>query len=246
MLKQTVSFLILFILTTCGGSQSYEMAEDFEENENRIVFIDSISNDLKKDTSTSLKEADFHPLYIGKKTDSIHLNYNPKKMEFECVTTQWGRFKTPDSSDLNISVDTNALIASVQHYIDWVAADSLSELYPALYTMHYQSYPVIIENLTKDTLEIGYGEYVPLIIEARDETGEWKSIQRPFVYGCGTGMPFYFLPPGEILITSCKLFDGEFKTTMRLAFGWESKTYSNEFAGYINRGQFDYSRKSYY
>ena len=244
MLKKLVHIFCLLILVSCSNNEIIENTEENQEVEKSIVLLDTLTTELKKDTSTSLKDAEFHPLYIGKRADSIQIIYDPNKVEN--VTHEWDLYKKPDSLDLTITIDTSRLIASVQKYIDWKMADSLGEISPIFYSLQYQSYPVIIENKTSDTLEIGYGEYIPLIIEAKDQNGEWKPIQKPFVYFCGTGMPFYFLPPEEILITSCKIFDGDFKTTLRLVYGWEKQNYSNEFSGFIDEGQFEYRTTSDY
>lgn len=85
-----------------------------------------------------------------------------------------------------------------------------------------------------------------MIIEAKDSSGIWKPIQEPYVYFCGTGLTHYFLPPDEILVSSCKLFEGEFNTKIRIAFGFDRKTKSNEFDGKISYDQFDKLKHKYY
>ncbi len=49
------------------------------------------------------------------------------------------------------------------------------------------------------------------------------------------------------MVTSCRLFEGNYHTKMRLAFqyDYEGFVYSNEFLGTMNYEQFVY-RKTYY
>lgn len=101
-----------------------------------------------------------------------------------------------------------------------------------------KSYPVIITNVSADTLEVGYGEYLSLIIEAKDSLENWMPIQERFFYKCATGLMDFHLPPDEIIISSIKHFSGPFETKMRIAFGRDRKIKSNEFIGSINYEQF--------
>lgn len=48
------------------------------------------------------------------------------------------------------------------------------------------------------------------------------------------------------MITSCKLFEGKFETKMRIAFGFDRKTKSNEFNGKMNYEQFNERKEKYY
>ena len=102
------------------------------------------------------------------------------------------------------------------------------------------AYPVFIENLCKDTLEIGFGNVLPIIMEAKDENGTWKPIQKKYKYGCGKGLTQFYLGPKQLAVTTMKQFEGTFKTKLRLVFSYTTlKVYSNEIDGYINKGQFE-------
>ncbi|MCB0514726.1 MAG: hypothetical protein R2798_04390 [Chitinophagales bacterium] len=224
---------------------------------NSIELIDTFKNKLLLDTANSITIAEFHPTYIGVAKNSILLNYWSDEIEYR--TMDWQEYKDPDSNDLEIYVDTSQIIGSVNKF-------SISLPPPPLnyendpkeidneedkqekknYRGEIKSYPVFVKNKTKDTLDVGYGEYIPLIIEAKDNSGNWKPIQKPYIYRCGTGLTNYFLPPNEIIITSCKLFEGDYETKMRVTFGFDNTTSSNEFKGKMNYKQFDESKEKYY
>lgn len=102
----------------------------------------------------------------------------------------------------------------------------------------FDSYPVLVENQGRDTVLIGGGDLLPLSVEARDEQGQWRPIERPSVYMCGNGVPLLFLPPHQIVLTSVYIPHGPFRTALRLRLG---NTYSAAFAGGIAPAQFDSS-----
>lgn len=215
-----------------------------------IALIDTFRNQLQLDTANSITEAEFHPMYMGRKRDSILLNYWPGEIEYKSIN--WKKYKRPDSSEVSIFVDTTQIIGSVNRFIAPPPpppnAESDEKEYKwerKFFRGDIKSFPIFVKNNTKDTLNVGYGEYIPMIIEAKDSLGNWRSIQEPYIYFCGTGLTNYFLPPDEIIITSCKLFEGEFETKMRIAFGFDIKTKSNEFNGKMRYEQFNEPKEKY-
>ena len=98
------------------------------------------------------------------------------------------------------------------------------------------AYPVLIRNNYSDTIQIGYGGRIPLILEAKDKSGKWKPIQDRFVFMCGNGVESELLPPKEIAMTLVPIFKGKYKTQLRLKLG-ENK--SNPFWGNISYSQFE-------
>jgi len=246
-MKKVVYFWIVLIYAC--GSQELEigMLPTYKNSLGNIVLIDTFKNELKLDTASFITEAEFHPMFIGKRVDSIILNYNSRKIEQRHF--EWTINKMPDSNDLNVYIDTTKIIGSsiktitalrkrLDNGLDWktIAVEERGEI---------KSYPVIIENTSRDTLTIGYGEYIPLILEAVDSLGEWKPIQEPYTYFCGTGLTHIYIQPNQSLITSCKLYRGEYLTKMRLAFSFHKAIYSNEFYGQMNYKQFDKSPNMY-
>ncbi len=108
------------------------------------------------------------------------------------------------------------------------------------YRNEKMTYPVFIDNVSNDTLIIGFGNILPIIIEAKDKEDNWKPIQSRFIYDCGTGLTEFYLPPNQIAITAMKIFTGHYRTKLRLAFGYSNNViYSNEIDGQINIGQFE-------
>lgn len=100
----------------------------------------------------------------------------------------------------------------------------------------FDSYPVLVRNQEKDTVVIGYGDFLPLHVEAKDWQGQWRTIEQPYAYMCGNGLPLLFLPPNHVVLTSVFIPHGSFQTLLRLRFG---KTYSPSFTGSIHPHQFE-------
>ena len=119
-------------------------------------------------------------------------------------------------ANLKIEVDTNQYIGNIR-----------------------KTYAVFITNMDKDTAIIAYRSEIPAIMEARDKKGEWRPIQEP-LKGCGFEVHSVKLPPNEMVLTSAPVFEGEFKTELRIKIG---ENYSNPFFGSINYGQFESAYK---
>lgn len=236
----------MILICSCQDATTALINHSQEELEH-LVLIDTFNNQLQLDTAYSITEAEFHPMYMGKKQDSITLNYWPGDIEY--TSRYWEEYKSPDSNDLKIFVDSTQIIGSVNNF--YIPPPPSFEEENQKWKRKFvrgkiKSYPIIIKNNSVDTLKVGYGDYIPMIIEAKDSLGNWKPIQKPYIYFCGTGLSMYFLPPEEIIITSCKLFEGEYKTKMRIVFGFERTIQSNEFIGKINYEQFNKLAKEYY
>jgi len=201
-----------------------------------IVF-DSIGVDkffyFKEDSPTWLTTSNYKLYFIGKVQDTIflnpYLNFGPfavptkdnqssedeerepdKQLEgYFLGWTERKGYKFPEDSNVEILVDTSNTISN--------------------------SYPTLLKNLDKDTIIIGYGQQIPLIMEAKDSLGNWKPIQKRFVYMCGVGVGSIILPPKECAITLSPIYNGNYKTEIRLSFGGN---HSNTFYGNINYRQF--------
>lgn len=245
-------FLLLLGLVACSDTEK-ELNSKANLGDNRftsIELIDTLGHDLSLDTAWFVSTAAFQPLYMGRQKDVVTLYYEASFMEYS--TIDWDQYKQPDSSELRIFVDTSRFIASVNRfaippppppglgdeikYEDWVETQHGKKV---------KSYPVYLKNISQDTLNIGYGDFLNVLIEARDSTGEWRAIQRPYIYFCGTGLSNYFLPPNEIALTSCKLFHGDYETSLRLVFAWRENVCSNEFPGKIDYRQLGEARVSF-
>lgn len=205
----------------------------------KIAFIDTLKNELTFDSAACITVAEFHPIYIGEKNDSIVLNCYSRVHGNNILG--WVVNKWPDSLDLKIYIDTTRIIGSKSRRYTVHPPKPNKKYKPPTrnYRKEIKSYPVIIQNKSNDTLIVGYGVYIPLIIEAIDSLGRWKPIQEQYFYSCGTGLPHFYLIPNEISITSCKLYEGDYFTKMRLVFGVNKTNYSNEFYGQMNYEQFN-------
>ncbi len=201
-----------------------------------LRYYDALKVDAIFDTTSCLSVAQFFPLYIGALRDSIFLNHGshlPQRREAEKDEL----IRLP-GNDIEITVDTTQFITSVEYRGRWVSVENNYEMKRKSEEVYLKSYPVILKNNRNKTTTVGYGNHLPIIMEAKDSLGEWNPIQVGYTYLSSTELLFPFLKKDEYLITACKLFEGEFKTTLRLKYGWVAYTYSNEFSGQISYSQF--------
>jgi len=232
--------LTSFFLTSFGELAKKKVLENLpaenDRNSNqknyysKLKLIDRFDNKLQKDTATGISKAQFSPIYIGDKKNEIKITYKTSKVGNRMFKRI--KHKTPDSKSMIILIDTTKTVGSPMGvHEDYNKPE---------YRDNKIAYPVFISNLSNDTLDIGFGNILPIIMEAKDENGIWKPIQKKFKYECGKGLTEFYLGPKQIAITTMKLFEGTFKTKLRLVFSYSAlKTYSNVIDGYINKGQFE-------
>ena len=242
MKRQQVVFYLLFIffLTSFGQSNNKQVSKNSSAKNNstskqknyyaKLKLIDTFNNVLQKDTATSISVAQFSPIYIGDKKNELKITYNTSKVGNRIYKR--GKHKKPVPKTMIISIDTTQTVGSPMGVWEYLKKPE--------YRVGKIAYPVFIENLSKDTLEIGFGNVLPIIMEAKDENGTWKPIQKKYKYGCGKGLTQFYLGPKQLAVTTMKQFEGTFKTKLRLVFSYTTlKVYSNEIDGYINKGQFE-------
>jgi hypothetical protein len=230
--------LVLAVLVSCDGPSSKKPGM----NDGFIlpVALDTTCSALPYRTGKWLSWAGYYPLYLGPRIDTIYadqgLKYShgrphPRSGKGESLSAQgcfidWldpRQFKSPDSSSLFIRVDTTRIIAN--------EGDNFDQPEPA-----FKAYPVYLINRAFDTIYVGYGEYLNMIMEARTETGEWRPIEEPFNYMCGNGVGTIVLPPGYIALTSVPIYEGDLPTECRIKIG---PMISSTFCASIDRHQFE-------
>lgn len=96
----------------------------------------------------------------------------------------------------------------------------------------YDGFPVTIYNLDdKNDKIIGFGNHVPLELEALSNKNIWKKVYGVKKYGCGVGITYVILKPNQIVTVFEPRLKGNFKTKFRYKLG---NIFSNEFEGNIN------------
>lgn len=238
-----IGLLVLFYLLSC--KEGPEQRTRFQHTDfQATVLVDTFSNKLSRQDFSSLTESGFHPMYIGPIKDSLWLNYNSDLVNYR--SKDWESYRSPKTGELEIIIDTSQIIGNVNRIYrlpppkNKTARDTLFDYIARLPNRgDIMSYPVLIKNLSKDTLRFGYGEHLPIIMEAKDSTGSWRPIQQRYRYFCGTGLTIFFIPPREIAISSNVLFKGDFETSLRLAYGFDGAIKSHSFEGRINYDQFE-------
>jgi hypothetical protein len=209
--------LLLAVLLIACSEQIVKQDIETEFSFVMPAIIDTTKTEQVKRSGTWLDAGDYSPLYIGKKQDSIFIQkkfyaiVNKMFDNYSVYDEAREKYKRPDSTGIQLIIDTSKIILN-------------------------QSYAVAVVNTTRDTLNIGYGTHLPIILEALDKQGAWKPVEEPFVYFCGTGLGTLFLPPGEIVITSAPVFTGEYNTKLRLRY---DRIVSQTYTGSINLSQFE-------
>lgn len=252
-----LNWFLLLALAACGTQEKEEVTEQLEPQETKTektVEVEKIvewkdfsfqSMDVelpKKQKSNSLTLGLYTPLYTGTENENVQLSYavvspkdwNPDPSTFKGHENYNG-YETEavtSKDDLAIRVQTSTTIIGYNAKSQTIT-----------------TYPVIIKNTADKDLLVGYQPYLEnLSYEAKDKEGNWKAIQKAAQPVDSRLSPIIRLNKGEHLVTNCPVFEGDYSTTLRLAYktgynadteSYETMIYSNEFEGKINESQFN-------
>lgn len=231
---------ILFAFVACQEAEEtpVQAPETVEEDYSPIIIENSIASKIhrfmKEENNPSwLSTAQYDFLYIGPAKDTITANPS-------MVFRKW----TPPNPNDKHATSTYEDTEFSKYYLDWESMKHYRSINKSKVrikvmtdTIFGDSYSAIVINEDSVTIEVGYGDHTPLIMEAKDSAGVWRPIEKRFIYLCGNGVGTIILPPGEIMLTSVPLFQGEYKTQLRLRYP-NTEFYSNSFEGNINYRQF--------
>lgn len=222
-------FRIIALLSICLLNWNCKQ-ENEKINFLQIYLKDKFSNKLKLDSVNKLTTSEISPLYIGKITDSITISYQTR--ETVKKTETYKEYKLPTKNSLEMFVDTSRIIGIPMGLYDYGKYGKRNNKI---------AIPIFIKNKSIDTLNIGYADYLPIIIEAKNRNGEWQPIQERMRFMCGNGIVDFYCPPNNIVVSAMQKYSGNFKTKLRLkyqSFGSKSSIFSNEIDGQINEKQF--------
>lgn len=216
------------------GDVGFEMTELSD-----IIFVDTFNINCHYDSPEFLSVADYPPVFIGRLSDTVLIDHRSEFDDY--YDYSWTQYNAPDLFALEVLVDTTRIIPNSNPIT--LPVPIPGDISDPAERQGFCAYPVFMMNQTSDTISVGYGQFIPLILEAKDSTGNWRPLEVSYIYDCGTGLNTIFLPPGNTLITSCKIYQGDYQTVLRLKFGFEWLNYSNQFTGSIDYGQFELKKR---
>lgn len=237
-MKQLLVFVLIFTLLSCQSEKSKVSLNTTNENFNPVL-IDTIGLNktnfiFEGDDERWITDANYMIYYIGPKKDTLFMYpllgfYDSSPNDESDYKVETEDYKNPNEA----------------YFVDFFeksykkATDLTTEIRVDTTKQIGNSYPVYLTNKSIDTSFVGFGERLPLILEAIDSTGKWKPIQERFVYMCGTGLTSIILPPNEMVVTFVPIFKGNYKTKLRISDG---QNHSQSFEGKLFYTQFERKR----
>jgi len=105
--------------------------------------------------------------------------YNRSVETIDAISSYTSR----DSAEISIFVDTTHQIRSID----------FNHLQDSTFAFH--AFPVYVTNVSNEYAAVGYGQYIDLILEAKDKDAKWTPIERGYKYRCGTSIEDIILAP---------------------------------------------------
>ncbi len=227
-MKSVVFFLTITLLFLCGCSDSDPMDGEQKESFDFPFFVDTMMFNENHKVLAEIEGAHY-PYYFGKLTDTVLLFHNilpPLAMR----TEGWKMRFRPPAESFDDYFHDRPVNREIQTW-ESVKLKVHIDLTQSVQNYGRDAFPVLVENATNDTVQVGYGYYVPIILEAKDNKGNWRPLEYLHVYQCGNGVRDILLPPKEFTVTSVVKTSGSFRTKLRLNLG---ASYSREYVGSID------------
>lgn len=255
-MKDTLRILFVLVFTTVLSCKNNNVKVNNSINVETPTIIDTSNFKSIKRNSTWLEVVEYTILYMGDQRDTIYPIYNnidfypppPSPPTFPKGKNEDSVSKNLKKIDKNIKTNPYVLDYFENKEYRWyydtnikITVDTLQKIkkeniFTNVNVSFFDAYPIIIKSKEKDTIKIGSGNKLPIVLEAKDSIGNWKPIEEQFKYGCGTGLNGIILPPKTIIVSSVMIYKGNYKTKLRIKLG---ENFSNEFNGTINYRQFE-------
>jgi len=228
-LQMKIRLQILFFLISSLLYSQHPTPKLIEGIKNKAVFYNSsVKNSWERE-----------PIYIGSIQKEIINKFENNRLlaienhyENECnkgyIKREKNSLKNTFEGKVDIFVDTSQNIK----FSKVVYHEKSSNTFDFFYAN-----PVVLTNNDSQDVQIGYGYYIPLIMQAQNEKGEWTDIERYYTLDCGNCLNMIYFKPNEITITTSVIYDGNYETKLRLRLG--ENNFSNIFTGKINRSQIE-------
>lgn len=226
--KILIIFLIIFI--ACGNEtkkqepRKFTIIEKQDEGEILKVIYDSNENY----TSHSV-------FYLGAIKDTILLNDSLRFEYGENILHKEysGKFEP------TVLVDTSKNLFYISRGIKFNRDNQGNNTKGTPYKHLYASYPIIVSNLSPDTMSIGSLQSVNFIQEVKLANNTWKALNEPLIYMCSVDLKPAYLAPNNMAICKLMRYKGDTLTEMRLRYVLNNKfIFSNTFRDSISKEVF--------
>lgn len=218
--------ILFFIFSNLLYSQAPKLIEDIKDK--AAFYTSNVKNSWERE-----------PIYMGNFQKEIINKFEDNRLlaienhyENPCnkgyIKREKNSFKNAFEGKVSIFVDTTQKIKFSKIVYHTNSSNTFDFFY---------ANPVILTNNDLQDVQIGYGYYIPLIMQAQNEKGEWKDIESYYAADCGTCLSMIYFKPNEITVTTSVIYDGNYETKLRLRLG--ENNFSNVFTGKISRLQLE-------
>ena len=196
-----------------------------------IELADRFTNKLetaKWDDVLGVDGMEFAPVYLGDIKPLVQLTYKPE-LTGNRIDLDDHIMGSPTDSTLFLTIDTNRIVGLPMSIWEYYKKPE--------YRRGIMAFPVFLENISNDTMDVGSGDlFTNIIVEAKNKDGQWQRLSHPYIFECGTDMKTIFLAPHQIAITAMPVCQGDFRTLLRLVFllNDDKCLYSNVIEGFVD------------
>lgn len=228
-MKYYLKILILALgFQCCTGDQKMVNIQ----SNGKLTIIDST---LLTENLRSYNDTDnygIYPIYYaGELIDTITFSKSqiPRYGHGEKSYYAHKRIRNADSETLSLFVDTSFNLAhninikgNLNNELSINSSDSI---------VSYKCFAIIITNISDSLIYLSDCWLIEnIIMQAKNEYGQWVDIEKPYKFFCGTGCRPIIMEPKQIVLLKMMRYEGQFMTECRLKYSKRENTiYSNSF-----------------
>lgn len=184
-----------------------------------------------RDTSTAnridcLKDSVVHSAwytvgYAGPVADTVAFDGSVQFSEQKSETPYDEPIQEAPDSAIHVAIDTSQRVA-IEQLVFRMGERPTRDA--------FVGYPVFVVNRSSDTVSVGLGAQVALILQGQGPEGKWQPLERRYIYDCGFGLQSQLIPPQNMVVTAIPICKNGVPTQLRICYG---NSCSETFVGFV-------------
>ncbi|MDW8274630.1 MAG: hypothetical protein RMJ53_10415 [Chitinophagales bacterium] len=215
-MKTRIAGLVFLSVVSCTGKKdAVKIINDNCKTDVEYCTIQMFQDTIDREEDSYIIDTFFRhiPLYVGKDTNIIDLSKPGLVHDFIHDIgkgSNYRRYPAPDTTNTKFYLDTTM-------NVNYRYFESQNNYEKEFNICSCKGYVFIIKNISKDTLMLGEGDNVPIVLQGMSPSGEWNNLHRPYLYMDNYGIGF-LLPPGNIALFSIPKIKSEYYKRYRVVY----------------------------
>lgn len=223
MIKFKINFLnliVLIFLSACNNK--VEIVNDLYVPDAPLIEFSSQTSNSQNYLEDIEDFGNYEIKYIGPTQSKIIIDKNVEIVDNNSSLDSNKQYAVGAKNNVKIVVDTRQTFQEINSRTQNT----------------YKAYPIIITNISKETVRIGMGKNLNLLLLGRKKNGNWKVIDKGTTYTISMlNITLLLLKENELAVSLVGITNGDTEVILKYIMAndaFENIAESNEFSGRIN------------